>query len=68
MKFALLASGSKGNCCLIKHKDTKLVIDCGTTRKYLKSCFEQISYDPHAEQCTSDYAYTQRPYRTDEAV
>ena len=60
MKFALLASGSKGNCCLIKHKDTKLVIDCGTTRKYLKSCFEQ--------QCTSDYAYTQRPYRTDEAV
>lgn len=46
MKFALLASGSKGNCCLIKHKDTKLVIDCGTTRKYLKSCFEQISYDP----------------------
>ena len=46
MKFALLASGSKGNCCLIKHKDTRLVIDCGTTRKYLKSCFEQISYDP----------------------
>lgn len=46
MKFALLASGSKGNCCLIKHRDTKLVIDCGTTRKYLKSCFEQIAYDP----------------------
>ncbi len=42
MKFALLASGSKGNCCLIKHKDTNLVIDCGTTRKYLNNCFQQI--------------------------
>ncbi len=46
MKFALLASGSKGNCCLIKHKDTNLVIDCGTTRKYLNGCFQQIEYDP----------------------
>ncbi|MEJ8736164.1 MBL fold metallo-hydrolase [Erysipelotrichaceae bacterium HCN-30851] len=46
MKFALLASGSKGNCCLIKHKDTNLVIDCGTTRKYLNNCFQQIQYDP----------------------
>lgn len=46
MKFALLASGSKGNCCLIKHKDTNIVIDCGTTRKYLKGCFERVKYDP----------------------
>lgn len=46
MKFALLASGSAGNCCLIKHNDTKIVIDCGTTRKYLRGCFEQVSYDP----------------------
>lgn len=46
MKFALLASGSAGNCCLIKHKDTNIVIDCGTTRKYLRECFERISYDP----------------------
>lgn len=46
MKFALLASGSRGNCCLIKHKDTNIVIDCGTTRKYLRSCFEQVHYDP----------------------
>ena len=45
MKFALLASGSKGNCCLIKHNDTKLVIDCGSTRKYLKACFERLQYD-----------------------
>lgn len=46
MKFALLASGSKGNCCLIKHRDTQLIIDCGTTRRYLKGCFERLSYDP----------------------
>ena len=46
MKFALLASGSKGNCCLIKHKDTNLVIDCGSTRKYLTESFKQLQYDP----------------------
>ena len=23
-----------------------LIIDCGTTKKYLKGCFEQLSYDP----------------------
>lgn len=46
MKFALLASGSKGNCCVIKHKETKLVIDCGSTKRYLKECFERIQYDP----------------------
>lgn len=45
MKFALLASGSKGNCCLIKHKDTSIVIDCGTTKRYLKGCFERLQYD-----------------------
>lgn len=45
MKFALLASGSKGNCCLIKHNDSKIVIDCGTTRKYLRGCFERLQYD-----------------------
>lgn len=45
MKFALLASGSAGNCCVIKHKDTSIVIDCGTTKKYLRGCFEQLQYD-----------------------
>ncbi|MEF9967015.1 MAG: MBL fold metallo-hydrolase [Longicatena sp.] len=45
MKFALLASGSAGNCCVLQHKESQIVIDCGTTKKYLKSCFEQIDYD-----------------------
>lgn len=45
MKFALLASGSKGNCCLIKDETTNLIIDCGTTKRYLNGCFEQLNYD-----------------------
>ncbi len=45
MKFALLASGSKGNCCLIEHRDTKIIIDCGTTKKYLTGCFQRLNYD-----------------------
>lgn len=44
MKFALLASGSKGNCCVIKDEGCELIIDCGTTKRYLNSCFERLSY------------------------
>ena len=47
MKFALLASGSKGNCALIQHGDTNIIIDCGTTKKYLNQCFETLAYDYH---------------------
>lgn len=35
MRIDLLCSGSKGNSCLIRHKDTQLLIDCGSTKKYL---------------------------------
>ena len=45
MKAALLASGSKGNCCLIKHKDTQLIIDCGSTKRYLNECFGRLQVD-----------------------
>ncbi|MEG0314823.1 MAG: MBL fold metallo-hydrolase [Erysipelotrichaceae bacterium] len=44
MKFRLLASGSKGNCCIIESNTTKLVIDCGTTKKYLTSKFEEEQF------------------------
>ena len=33
MRIDLLCSGSKGNSCLIRHKDTQLLIDCGSTKK-----------------------------------
>lgn len=45
MKFALLASGSKGNCCLIEDEKSSIVIDCGSTKTYLKQCFEKLEYD-----------------------
>ncbi len=45
LKYALLASGSKGNCCLIRDENTNIIIDCGTTKKYLTQCFERLSYD-----------------------
>lgn len=47
IKFALLASGSKGNCCLIKDETTQIIIDCGTTKRYLNGCFERLRYDYH---------------------
>lgn len=47
MKFALLASGSKGNCCVIKDEHTEIIIDCGSTKRYLTGCFEQLCYDYH---------------------
>lgn len=45
IKFALLASGSKGNCCIIKDEETQIIIDCGTTKRYLNGCFETLRYD-----------------------
>lgn len=45
LKFSLLASGSKGNCCVITNEDTKIVIDCGSTQKYLRQSFETINQD-----------------------
>lgn len=45
MKFALLASGSKGNCCIIKDENSAIIIDCGSTKKYLTQCFSKLQYD-----------------------
>ena len=45
MQFSVLASGSKGNCCVVETHDTKIVIDCGSTQKYLKECFNKLSLD-----------------------
>lgn len=45
IKFALLASGSKGNCCVIKNNESSIVIDCGSTKTYLTKSFSRIHYD-----------------------
>lgn len=47
LKFALLASGSKGNCCVVQNQESSIVIDCGSTKKHLLASFEKIGYDYH---------------------
>lgn len=42
MKYYSIASGSKGNCFVVKTKSTTLVIDCGSTKKHLLDSFEAI--------------------------
>ena len=48
MKFALLASGSRGNCCVIEDEHLLLMIDCGTTAHYLRSAMAEIGITPQA--------------------
>ncbi len=45
MKFYLLASGSKGNCFVVNDGDSTIVIDCGSTIKYLKNSFSKIGIE-----------------------
>jgi phosphoribosyl 1,2-cyclic phosphodiesterase len=45
MKFALCCSGSKGNSFVLQDKDCTLVIDCGSTRKYLENCYRELGIE-----------------------
>ena len=45
MQFHLLASGSKGNCFVLKVEEEILVIDCGSTKQYLTQCFHHIEVE-----------------------
>ena len=42
MKFALLCSGSKGNSFYIENEGEKILIDCGSTKKYLLGALEKL--------------------------
>lgn len=42
MNYAILASGSKGNACIIETNGTRILIDCGTTKRYLSQSFESL--------------------------
>ena len=42
MKYYSLASGSKGNCFVVKTNHTTVVIDCGSTKKHLINSFTNI--------------------------
>lgn len=39
MKYYMLASGSKGNACILEVNGIRLMIDCGTTKRYLTQSF-----------------------------
>lgn len=45
MKFAVLASGSKGNCTVISTKNTNIIIDAGMTKRYMQDCFKKLNID-----------------------
>ena len=42
MGFALLCSGSKGNCFLLRDENTCLMVDCGGTKNYLSTRLEEL--------------------------
>ena len=42
MRIDLLCSGSKGNSCLIRYNHSQILIDCGSTKKYLTQSFKQV--------------------------
>ena len=46
MKFYMLASGSKGNAFILDTNDSKILIDCGTTKRYLNESFDSTGYKP----------------------
>lgn len=42
MKFVMLQSGSAGNCFLLESEHSKIMIDCGGTKKYLQTALAQL--------------------------
>ncbi len=45
MDFALLASGSKGNSFVLQDQGTKVMIDCGTTKKHLVNGLHELNLE-----------------------
>lgn len=43
IKFYILASGSKGNCCVIQSESTTILLDCGYQYRYVKNALNQIN-------------------------
>lgn len=47
MKFEVLSSGSKGNTTFISTNETKILIDCGNTCKYVCEKLKSININPN---------------------
>jgi len=45
MEFFVLASGSKGNCSVIKTPTTQVIVDCGMSWRYLTNEFARYQID-----------------------
>lgn len=41
IRFYIIASGSKGNCCVVQSKHTTILIDCGYKIRYMKEKFKE---------------------------
>lgn len=41
IKFYIIASGSKGNCCVVQSSNTTILIDCGYKIRYMKEKFKE---------------------------
>ena len=46
MKVCLLSSGSKGNSCLVYTKNTRILIDLGTTSQYICNELDKLGINP----------------------
>ena len=45
MQYFCLCSGSKGNCFVLKDEGVQIIVDCGSTRRYLKEAFQKVNVD-----------------------
>ena len=48
MRFSVLASGSKGNCTYLETDKHKILIDMGTTTKYIENTLIELGIDPNS--------------------
>ena len=46
MKVCVLSSGSKGNSCFLETKETKILIDVGTTTQYIVNELDKLGVKP----------------------
>lgn len=44
--FGTLCSGSKGNCALVKYRDTAILVDAGRSAKYIKDALCSLGIGP----------------------
>lgn len=46
LTIGTLCSGSKGNCTLVKYRDTAILVDAGRSTKYIKTALASVGLNP----------------------